>query len=108
MYTRIASTLDQMTLMNTLVAIREDLGERTSESGLVMLEKQATTVGRVLAVGAKVEEDIRAGDLVLYEQWQGGRWQLGDDKMLIMDIEHVLAVIRHADGSCFLCDDLKD
>ena len=108
MYTRIAATLDQMTLMNTLVAIREDLEERTSASGLVTLEKQATTVGRVLSVGAKVEEDICAGDLVLYEAWQGGRWQLGDDKMLIMDIDKVLAVIRHADGTCFLCDDPKD
>ena len=94
LYTRVAEiTVDQMELYGKWVAVEECLGEQTRASGLVEIEKKAATVGRVLAVGVKVAEDLRDGDTVLYEEWQGGRWQIGDQKMLIMDIENVLGVI---------------
>ena len=99
-YTRVpAVKLDNLELYGTWVAVAEDLSEKVAPSGLVTdVSKKAATVGRVLAVGAKVEEDLQAGDTVLYEEWQGGRWEIGDQKMLIMDIANVLMVTEREDA----------
>ena len=98
LYTRVAEmTVDRMELYGTWVAVEESLGSQTRESGLVELEKKATTVGRVLGVGVKVAENLRPGDIILYEQWQGGRWDIGDQKLLIMDIENVLMIVERED-----------
>ncbi len=97
LYTRVAEmTVDQMELYGTWVAVEENLKSHTRESGLVELEKKATTFGRVLGVGVNVAEDLRVGDFVLYEEWQGGRWDIGDQKLLIMDIENVLMIMERA------------
>lgn len=95
LYTRVAEiTVDQMELYGTWVAVVEDLEEHVAPNGLVSnVSKKATTVGRVLGVGVKVGEDLRVGDTIVYEEWQGGRWDLGGQKCLIMDIENVLGVI---------------
>lgn len=94
-YTRVTDvTVDQMELYGTWVAVAEDLSEKVAPSGLVTaVNKRATTVGRVLAVGVKVAEDLQPGDTILYEEWQGGRWNIGDENMLIMSIDNVLMVI---------------
>ncbi len=99
LYTRVAEmTVDRMELYGSWVAIEEDLAESVALSGLVTsVNKQATTIGRVLGVGVKVAENLRPGDIVLYEQWQGGRWDIGDQKLLIMDIENVLIVVERED-----------
>ena len=93
-YARIPARLDELCLVGERVVVQESLGETVSESGLIALSKQATTVGRVLAVGNKVEDDLQVDDIILYEQWQGGRWLTEDGrKCLIMDAEKVLMVL---------------
>lgn len=96
LYTRVPEvTLEALELYGTWVAVAEDLGEHVAPSGLVSnVSRKATTVGRVLAVGVKVAEDLRVGDTILYEEWQGGRWDIGGEKCLIMDIENVLVVLE--------------
>lgn len=99
-YTRVPEVgLDSLEMYGTWVAVEEDLSEKVAPSGLVTrVNKKAATVGRVLAVGVKVEEDLRAGDTIIYAEWQGGRWDIGDHKLLIMDIENVLMVIGREDA----------
>ena len=96
LYTFLADvSIGELEFYGRWVAVREDLDEHVSESGLATnVNKKATTEGRVLAVGVAVAEDLRAGDLVLYEAWMGGRWQIGDERCLIMDIENVLMVLE--------------
>lgn len=96
LYTFLADvSISELEFYGRWVAVREDLDEHVHESGLVTsVNKRATTVGRVLAVGVAVAEDLYAGDEILYEQWQGGRWDIGGEKCLIMDIENVLMVLE--------------
>ncbi len=96
LYTRVAEmTVDQMELYGQWVAVEEDLDMHVAPSGLATnVNRKATTVGRVLGVGVKVGEDLRVGDTILYEEWQGGRWDIGDQRMLIMDIESVLVILE--------------
>jgi co-chaperonin GroES (HSP10) len=94
-YSRIAARLKEIHLCGSRVAVLEDLNEKVSPNGLVALSKQTTVVGQVLAVGDKVEEDLQVGDLIVYEQWQGGRWLTEDGyKFLIMDEEKVALVLE--------------
>ena len=94
-YSRIGVRLDEIHLCGSRVAVSESLGETVSPNGLVALSKQATVVGRVLALGDKVEDDLQVGDLILYEQWQGGRWRTADGfKLLIMDADKVALVLE--------------
>ena len=94
-YSRIAARLEEIHLCGSRVAVQESLDETVSPNGLVGLSKQATVVGRVLALGDKVEEDLQVGDLVLYEQWQGGRWLTADGiKLLIMDADKVALILE--------------
>jgi co-chaperonin GroES (HSP10) len=97
-YTRIPVELRRMEMYGTWLLVAEDLAEQVSASGLVVnVGKKATTVGRVLKVGSGVEEDVREGDDIIYEEWQGGRWNIEDVDCLIMDIANVLAVVERED-----------
>lgn len=93
-YHRIPVELQRLEMYGTWVLVEEDLEERVTESGLVVnVAQKATTVGHVLKVGSGVEEDVQEGDIIIYGEWQGGQWNIGDVKCLIMDIEHVLMVV---------------
>lgn len=94
LYTRIPIEFGTIELRNQWVAVEEELDERESKAGLVLPSKKQNTIGRVVAVGSCVNEDVRLGDSVVYESWQGGRWQFGDQKCLIMEEDQILAVIR--------------
>ena len=94
-YTRIPVELQRLEVYGTWVLVAEDLDEHALASGLVTnVAKKATTVGRVLKVGSGVQEDVQEGDNVIYEEWQGGRWNIGDTDCLIMDVEHILMVVE--------------
>jgi co-chaperonin GroES (HSP10) len=94
LYTRIPIEFGTIELRNQWVAVEEELDERESKAGLVLLSKKQNTIGRVVAVGCSAKEDVRPGDEVIYQSWEGGRWQFGDQKCLIMEEDKILAVIR--------------
>lgn len=94
-YLRIPVELQRLEMYGTWVLVAEDLAEQVSASGLVVnVGQKVTTIGRVLKVGSGVEEDVREGDSIIYEQWQGGRWQFGDVNCLIMDVENILMIVE--------------
>jgi co-chaperonin GroES (HSP10) len=95
LYTRIPIDFATIALRNGWVAVEEELDERESKAGLVLPSKKQNTIGRVLLVGCSVKEDVRPGDEVIYQAWEGGRWQFGEgQKCLLMDEDKILAVIR--------------
>lgn len=93
-YIRVPVELQRLEMYGSWVAVEEQLGEETRASGLTVPAKQAATVGSVLRVGSGVGEDVREGDTVLYEAWQGGRWSLGDVNCLIMGVDNILMVLE--------------
>lgn len=94
-YWRVPVAIDRLRMYGTWVAVKEELEEQ-ERNGLVLPSKSVTTIGRVVAVGSSTSEryGVKPGDRVIYEQWQGGRWCIGDEKVLIMDAEHILAVVE--------------
>lgn len=80
------------------VAILEDLDRNPSSGRLVIPEAGNSKKGMVLSVHPSNAHGLTKGDIIVYEEWQGGRWSfLDSDSMdgvlrcLIMGTEHVLA-----------------
>ncbi len=97
-YVRVPVELQALEMYGTFVLVVEDLDETVSDSGLVTgIGKEATTVGTVLKVGAGITDDLQEGDTIVYEAWMGGRWSIGDQKCLIMDVENVLMIVARED-----------
>jgi len=97
-YTATDVRLEDMRFQRYWVVVEEELETLGLPAGLIAVQKKNTTVGRVLAVGAKAEEDIRAGDRILFTEWQGAKWAfLKQDgskvNVLIMDESYVQARI---------------
>lgn len=77
------------------VVVREDL-QRSGE-GVIVPDKKHAVRGTVVSAGdLAVDEGIDVGDVVYYEEWQGGRWSFedpeGDDvaRVLIMSVDAIL------------------
>lgn len=95
-YTSVDVRLEDCKLQSHWIMLEEELETPGLPEGLIAVQKKSTTIGKVLLVGAKVEEDIRPGDRVLFAEWQGGRWSfLRKDgskvNVLLMDEMHVKA-----------------
>jgi co-chaperonin GroES (HSP10) len=81
------------------MVVREHLG-RESQSHIVLPDAKNTTTGTVIKVGTEpARAGINAGDVVLFEEWQGGRWAFEDEdggqaRVLIMSVDNVLCVVR--------------
>jgi len=73
-YTNVDVRLEDVKLQGHWVMLEEDLETPGLPAGLISVQRKNTTVATVLLVGAKVEEDIRPGDRVLFQEWQGGKW----------------------------------
>ena len=54
------------------------------------------TRGKIIAVSPTVSqlEGLKSGDIVRYEEFQGGRWEFNDVKVLIIGVKHILAIER--------------
>jgi co-chaperonin GroES (HSP10) len=94
LYTRVAINFDTIELRNSWVAVEEELAEQVGRSGLVVPSKSATTIGKVVAVGCSLKEDVQVGDSVIYKEWQGGRYDFDSVHCLIMKEEDILVVLR--------------
>ena len=76
------------------VLIKQVEQEEVTKSGIVLpgtASKEKPITGEVLAVGKEVE-DVKAGDKVIFEKYSGTEVKDGDDSVLILDIDNVLAI----------------
>jgi len=97
-YTAVDVRLEDCDLRGHWIALEEELETPGLPEGLLVVSKKNTTIGTILLVGDKVDEDIRPGDRVLFAEWQGGRWSLLRKdgtrvNFLLMDEDHVKARI---------------
>jgi len=97
-YTAVDVRLEDCKLQGHWIMLEEELETPGVPEGLIVVPKKNTTVGTILLVGAKVEEDILPGDRVLFAEWQGGKWSfLRKDgskvNVLLMDEAHIQARI---------------
>lgn len=60
------------------VVVRERL-VRLNPAGIILPNVDHNMIGDVVAAGP--ESGVRAGDTVVYEEWQGGRWAFKDRKV---------------------------
>lgn len=104
-YVRVERPFSSLRLTGDYVAIREHL-DRDGRDGLVVPPASHAVFGTVLATAPLVPElvGIREGDVVLYAEWQGGRWAFldpeSDDgvvRCLIMSSDYVLARLEAQD-----------
>jgi len=78
-YTSSGVSLDKIDLRGHWVIIKE-VWDRPAPTGLILVQPKNTTLGEVLDIGDRVDEDIIVGDTVLFEEWMGGRWTfIGED-----------------------------
>lgn len=101
-YTRVEEPFSALRLTADYVALEEDL-ERKSAAGLVIPQASNTKTGTVIRIAKDLSESLGVfeGDLVVFSEWQGGRWAFadfdspsGDRKCLIMTSDHILAKVR--------------
>ena len=95
-YKHVDVRLEDMRFQRYWVVVEEELETLGLPEGLIAVQKKNTTVGRVLAVGAKVDEDIQVGDRILFTEWQGAKWAFlkrdgSKVNCLIMDESHIQA-----------------
>ncbi len=85
------------------IIVEPEKQETTTISGIVLpksVENKPQT-GRVTAVGARVMSDagfsrkcpVEVNDIIIYRDWSGKQYKDGDNELLILKFEDVMAVI---------------
>ena len=71
--------------------------EKTTSSGIIIPdsvnESNKPKLGKVVAIGSKMEEDISIGDTIVYGKYAGFEIELEGKKHMILLAEDVLGVI---------------
>jgi chaperonin GroES len=90
-------------LGDRIVVQRQEAGEKT-KGGIILPDtaKEKPQIGKVLAVGdGKILKDgkvqplqVKKGDTVLFSSYAGDEFKLGNEKVLLMREEDVLAVVE--------------
>ena len=77
--------------------------EKTTASGIVLPEshEEKPQQGKVLAVGSAIYNDGRevtapcqVSDVVIYREWGGKEYKDGDNDLLILKFDDIMAVIK--------------
>ncbi len=78
--------------------------EKATASGIYLPEshEEKPQSGRVLAIGDEFVTDygikktspVKAGDVVVYKEWGGKEYKEGENNLLILKFEDVMAVIN--------------
>jgi chaperonin GroES len=86
------------------VVVRREEGESRTAGGIVLPDaaKEKPTRGVIEAVGnGKLLDDgnrgklqVQVGDRVLFSSWAGETFKVGDDELLLMREEDILAVLE--------------
>lgn len=68
--------------------------ERTTSSGIILTteEKDKPAIGKVLALGPKVE-NLKVDDEVIYQTYSGTKVKLDGQEYLIIQAKNILAII---------------
>lgn len=74
------------------VALTLEKEEKTTSSGIILTSeaKEKQAVGRVVAIGPKVEE-LNEGDRVIYQSYSGTKVELDDEEYLLIQVKNILA-----------------
>lgn len=77
------------------VVLKAALAEEKTASGIILPEsaKEKPEQGKVKAVGKDVKE-IKEGDTVLYSKYGPTEVKVGEEKLLIVKEEDVLAIVK--------------
>ena len=86
------------------VVIRRDDSEETTSGGIVLPDSAqdkpargkvvSVGEGRLLEDGSRGHMQVKAGDRVLFSSYAGETIKLGDDELLLMGEDQILAVIE--------------
>lgn len=78
------------------VLIKQVEQEEVTKSGIVLpgtVSKEKPITGEVLEIGSEIKE-VKIGDKVIYEKYTGTEIKDGDENYLLIDIEHILAIVE--------------
>ncbi len=69
--------------------------EKTTKSGIILTteEKDKPAMGKVLAIGSKVEH-LKEGDRVIYQSYSGTKVKYQETDYLIIQAKNILAIIE--------------
>ncbi|MCD8562050.1 MAG: co-chaperone GroES [Acholeplasmataceae bacterium] len=70
--------------------------EKTTKSGIILTteDKDKPAMGKVLALGPKVEQ-LKQGDHVIYQSYSGTKMKLEGQEYLIIQAKHILAIVEN-------------
>jgi chaperonin GroES len=101
--TKKKSALKLQPLGDRVVVERDESEERTA-GGIVLPDtaKEKPVRGRVISVGegrllddgSRSKMQVKPGDRVLFSTWGGETFKLGDDELLLLREEDILAVLE--------------
>lgn len=85
------------------ILVKPQKKEKTTPSGIVLTEshEDKPQQGKVLAVGdafisdygTKKDAPVKVGDIVIYREWGGKEYKNGDEDLLILKFDDIMAVI---------------
>jgi len=78
--------------LEDFVALTLEKEENTTASGIILTSeaKDKQAVGKVVAVGPKVE-DLKEGDKVIYQTYSGTKVELEQQEYLLIQVKNILA-----------------
>ncbi|MGI5840934.1 MAG: co-chaperone GroES [Patescibacteria group bacterium] len=86
------------------ILVKPQKRDKTTESGIVLPDtaEDKPQQGQVLAVGDEFVNDygtpktspVKAGDTIIYREWGGKEYREGQEELLILKFEDVMATIK--------------
>lgn len=78
------------------VVIKKLEADQKTASGIVLpgASKEQPQLAEVLEVPDMEDIKIKKGDKVIYKQYTGTEVTLEDEKYIVIDMEHILAVVK--------------
>jgi chaperonin GroES len=80
--------------LEDFVVLSLEKEEKTTKSGIILTaeDKDKPAMGKVLAIGPKVE-GLSVNDVVIYQSYAGTKVKLENQEYLIIQAKNILAVI---------------
>jgi chaperonin GroES len=76
------------------VALTIEKEEKSTASGIILtsLDKEKQSIGKVYAIGDKVES-LKLGDRVIYQNYAGTKVELNDETFILIEAKNILATL---------------
>ncbi len=77
------------------VLIKRKKSEKKTDSGLYIPDtaQEKTQEGEIVALGTEGDFPVAIGDRVMFEKYGGTEFEIGDEKLLILNVSDVLAKV---------------